>query len=150
MTRDDWIDLAERCEKAARPDREIDALIWQAVYPNASLKHARRGLMIIAADGEVSLSAVTVGGHDHPDAVADSFGAHRLTASIEAATALIQRELPEIDGVLPLRAGGEAWLWPARGPSYKGWRVTAATPALSACAAFCRAKAAMTSQEPTL
>jgi hypothetical protein len=63
-----------------------------------------------------------------------------ITASITAITALIELELPDLDGIIPLKAGGEAWLWPSRGP-YKGWRVTAATPALSTCAAFCRAMA---------
>ena len=64
----------------------------------------------------------------------------RYTASLDAITALIERELPNVTGIIPLTSGDEAWLWPKNG-NPKGWRCNAATPALALCAAFCRAMA---------
>lgn len=34
MTRDEWLTLAKRCEKATGPDREIDVAIIRAAYPD--------------------------------------------------------------------------------------------------------------------
>jgi hypothetical protein len=35
MSRDDLLALSERCEKAQRPDRELDAAIWLVLDPEA-------------------------------------------------------------------------------------------------------------------
>jgi hypothetical protein len=37
MTRDEWKNLAERCEKAAGPDREIDGALYDALAGDGSI-----------------------------------------------------------------------------------------------------------------
>jgi hypothetical protein len=108
----EWIALAERCEKATGSDREID---WSI--------HA------LSIEWPVHLVPRNP---EHPT----------FTASLDDMTALIERELPEVTGIIPLTGGDEAWLWPKSGNPKGGWRCNAATPALALCAAFCRAMAA--------
>lgn len=120
MTRKQWEALAARCEAATGPDREIDALIWNAVHAPGS----------------------------------DLPAGAELTASLDAITALIERELP---GSLYLAR--QLWdkkektafasifeyfgEYPSRyaKTEYNG---LASTPALALCAAFCRAMAERT------
>jgi hypothetical protein len=118
----EWIALAERCEGATGPDRDLDcalyALVRRHMNPVALLESFRR---------EISIQSMV-----------DCF-----TASLDAITALIERELP-------------GWEWQANGnrgkPKSLAWvysgsqhdkvhKSYAATPALALCAAFCRAMA---------
>jgi hypothetical protein len=117
VTKEEWLALAERCEKATGPDREIDAALHDAVYGGSEARETFRkwGCGVIWIKPR--------------------------TSSLDAITALIERKLPSVTGIIPLTSGDEAWLWPKDG-SPKGWRCNAATPALALCAAFCRAKAA--------
>jgi hypothetical protein len=155
---DEWGALAERCEGVKVASREIDALIWQGIYPSCSLKHAHRGFFIPAQQGETPLSAVRVGDHE-PSAVAASFGAPPLTESIDAITAMICLHLPTaiIENArwwgrtdVPPKARISLWDTYPDGHREAGWhsgkdhwRVEAlgTTEALARCAVFCRAMA---------
>jgi len=110
-TEAEWIALAERCEKATGPDRELDAAIYDAVN----------------------------GGSDAWEAIRKWGGVQWIehhTSSLDAITALIERELN-----CSWRAGntpsgrGFALL----GTNTK--EHAASSPALALCAAFCRAMA---------
>ena len=122
MNRDEWTALAERCEKATGPDREID--IWIENYCGIARfreSHPWRA----SIDGQGVRSNV-----------------RPLTAS-HAVTALIERELPEYSW--RLHKGQRyitAELWLSGDCDGHRWALDAATPALALCAAFCRAKAA--------
>jgi hypothetical protein len=146
-TKAEWLALAERCEKATGPDRQIDALIWQILYGKAALKYAHRGHLIEAENGEVPISAVRVTEHD-PESVARSFGAPALTASLDFINALIEREFPEAefnstskvqgDGIGGLKRYAYAWL--VIGPRHYATNAVA-SEALGRAATFCRAMA---------
>lgn len=140
----DLSSLIERIEKSEGADREIDALIYHDLL--GFCRHARK----------VRTGAQSDTGFDCLDCGADSWGnksrnggypagqglhdsAPRYTASIDAAMTLV----PEgFTGLIPVRGGKleEAWLWPTDGTMMKGFRVSAATPALALCAAALRAR----------
>ena len=112
----DWIALAERCEKAMEPDREIDWCIHAAIlnWP-AEIKPRQPG------DAE-------------------------YTASLDAITALIERELPGLGWRIAGQDehGGKPYAqirWPIQNQIWRQEIAHAATPALALCAAFCRAMA---------
>jgi len=74
--------LRERVAKAAGPDREIDALICQALLPDLSgANYGRPGLVV-----DMAAPSVLGGGQ-----IAE---APPLTASIDAALGLVERVLP--------------------------------------------------------
>lgn len=129
-TRETWLALAERCEAAKGPDREISEGILSA------LGYARISDAHWFCEGK---------GHWNDG--------NRIAASLDAITALIERELPgcgwsvdrspsdaKIAGspVLPeafIMQHGDEW-------TYEGWPLCKAhTPVLALCAAFCRAMA---------
>jgi len=63
------------------------------------------------------------------------------TASLDAITALIERELPEVQWLCRTDTlGGFGNLYRRRNPD-RSWPCFAFTPALALCAAFCRAMA---------
>lgn len=123
MTRETWLALAERCEKATGPDREIDGKIAHALRPGVLIR---------------------------------GFYFTPYTASLDAITALIERELPGTSWRIHWRGIGRncCGMISRLGPDDydefnvefgdevaigRGYRV--ATPALALCAAFCRAMA---------
>ncbi len=115
-------DLVARIEAATGPDRDID----REIAPLVGIRVVDEG---------------------HPIGVCyyDQNGAFvplpRFTASIDTALTLV----PEgWTGIIPVRGGrGEdAWLWPENGTMNKGYRVTAATPALALCSAALKAREA--------
>lgn len=122
-TREQWLALAERCEKATGPD---DAVDWDM-------------LMAMCGPGyEDSWLAAPAARY----ALSTSYGYHapEWTASLDAITALIERELP-------------GWGWSIRRKprdkvctAHIGTSVTVSVriqqkPAIALCAAFCRAMA---------
>lgn len=122
MTRDEWLALAERCETAKGPDREIDASIY------ALLGHSvKRGPVSPYPRRERTWCL----------RIAKNWSAmDRLTASLDAITALIERELPGSTFKVGRDGAGANYAQCA------GKRITeAATPTLALCAAFCRAMA---------
>lgn len=123
MTRDEWLELATRCEKATGRDSLLDDAILTAL-------DYRGGYM--GDDGSPEWQKNGSYAISGP-----------ITSSLDNVTALIERELPDVTGIIPLTGGDEAWLWPKNG-NPKGWRCNAATPALALCAAFCRAMAEKT------
>jgi len=145
MTRDEWTALAERCEKATGPDREIDVALCIAADAPRILTHLlskelrplQKGQWYACGDGYVS----------HPewvylDGAPGKSPAERYTASLDAITALVERELPGCGFVVKSRLTTAKTIariflrrWEAVSSDY------ATTPALALCAAFCRAMA---------
>jgi hypothetical protein len=125
MTREEIIALAERCEKATGPDRELDAQIWVAVTP-ACTRRELRG--IHKATGKEQIIDET----REPDGRLIIVPA--VTASLDAAMTLV----PEGWGysICPTSA------LLTRSTSDHGVMARAATPALALTAAALRAKAA--------
>ncbi len=135
-THQEFLQLAERCEKATGPDREIDFAIGllSGVYQLAEPICGER----IEGDTTVYVTYM------HPVYNSQWHGpinscVPKLTASLDAITALIERELPGWHwhasthmrkGVSAINDGSNDWAW-----------ITADTPALALCAAFCRAMA---------
>ena len=124
-----WVELAERCEKAMGPDREIDAAMAKALglVPPGLTPGASRGY-----EARFSNSAGLV------------WDAPYYTTSLDAIAALIERKLPgwrvrwhtDGDGVHEafLEDKGDFDAIDARHTE-----TFAASPALALCAAFCRA-----------
>ncbi len=141
-----WLALAERCETATGPDRIIDGLIYMAMQSNPpAYWEASASGLIWAWNSPPPHPAGTGGRWACPD---------EFTASLDATTALIERELPgwhgDVEVGFPLKGDGiyvarlfsrdcgddEEW-----GDVADAVEVEAATPALALCAAFCRAMA---------
>ena len=129
----EWLALAERCEKATGPDREIDAEIYDALCPQRLGYKAGKNIVRVFG-GAAWLPCFTI--------------------SLDAITALIERELPEMQWLCrpDKEEGGFAKLCNPR--SLKPWETIeqeslktwpcwayADTPALALCAAFCHAMA---------
>jgi hypothetical protein len=128
MTRERWIALAERCEKATGPDREIDAAIFLAINPAFSAPEWK-----LYGGGFRHI-------YDSSDARILPPASHtpgRYTASLDAITALIQKELPEHDYTSGHTNGGLTIHAQCGSTEYR----YAETEPLARCAAFCRAKA---------
>lgn len=139
-----WLELAARCEAAKEADREIDGLI------EAALKWHLPGVypkLTDAAVWEADKGRVTVW-FSKTGLEASVYAAPSYTASLDAITALIERELPA------------AWAWTlgqnihhrtwgvsinnlddSGAPYSVCWGQSNHTPALALCAAFCRAMA---------
>ena len=119
MNRDEWTALAERCEKATGPDREID--IWIENYCGIARfreSHPWRA----SIDGQGVRSNV-----------------RPLTASLDAITALIGREFPQFE--LSISVVAEKCSVKLYAPGLGGGVGVAVTEALARAAAFCRAMA---------
>jgi hypothetical protein len=115
----EWLALGERCEKATGPDREIDGAIFDALSLDLSISAEH-----LAKDKRLTLEWLP-----------------KYSASLDAITALIERELPEVRWVCRTDTlGGFGNLYRRRNPD-RSWPCFAFTPALALCAAFCRAMA---------
>ena len=128
-TKAEWTALAERCEKATGPDQKLDAAIELALG---------RQVEWHVVSGEWNKHPVQLtswGGEAVPD----------FTRSLDAITALIERELPEMQWLCrPDAKGGFGNLYPKSHfdlVDYPIWPSYAATPALALCAAFAKAMA---------
>lgn len=98
MLRDDLQVLLAKVEAATGPDREIDCLIWKIAEPERTImfdagKAFGRGPKHSATYGK--LSDFPLKNWDDWEAVARHIEAPTLTASIDAALALLERMLPE-------------------------------------------------------
>lgn len=108
------LELAERCERATGPDRELDALIWMEVTPSATRREtvvpptsARKGWTIDETrDGSGRLIVVPA-----------------YSASLDAAMTLV----PEGDGVAYILGDG-----PWAGPHARIWEISAEKAAAGA------------------
>lgn len=117
-------DLRERLEGASGPSRELDARLWAALYPN-------QPVMLFGGDvrnGDAPIWGVLANfppdGWTDYETIANSFSAPDLTASIDAALALVSQKLP--DAHMSLHdVGGAYWLgeiadrpaWSAKAPT---------------------------------
>lgn len=138
MSAEMWTRLAERAEKATRPDRELDAAVWWSVNKRSaerSFWNAAFGLPRPLDDDFDGLPAGL-------GRLAVVSGAPRYTASVDAVLALIAETLPgwtwemTTTGFMP----GASLIATDHLRSVYG--AYAATPALAILAALCRAKAA--------
>ena len=137
-TREEWLALAERIEKATGPDRGIDAAI------SIALGDVPKGF---TADKMRGLEACFLNKSGY------TWGAPRYTSSIDTITARIEREFPGHSwAVLRREIGTKAMLdqTPAKDkiaasltlrPVRTAIYADAKTPALALCAVFCRAMA---------
>jgi hypothetical protein len=127
MTDEEWIALAERCEKATVPDDRLSFAIDKLLFAPRLI----RGFKALAP----------------------------YTASLDAITALTERELPDYHWRIQGGRKDTGWTQMSGDPrayiKAKASRLAAhtdgkdgeaATPALALCAAFCRA---MAEKEPT-
>jgi hypothetical protein len=125
----DWIALAERCEKATVTDRKIDVAILLACGWKIERRERDRKEWLYSPNDEY---------HRQDPLFLDM--TWRISRSLDAITALIERELPCRDvhsGTFRGRANG--MIMNADGTAGP-WR-EAATEPLTRCAAFCRAMA---------
>jgi hypothetical protein len=142
-TKSQWIALAERCEKATVADPQIDAEIVALLsdasvlpYPPATDFGPHDRWQFWSIDGKHFL------GNER------KFRVTPITASIDAITALIERELPGSDIIIRL-VRNPSTNWPGKfsarieptGPCDLDIVCRAETQALALCAAFCRSMA---------
>jgi len=116
--------LAERCEQAAGPDRKLDGAVWCAAVGYSFVKWDGAGVVWRGADGSIH--------HCPADRVP------RYTASLDAAVRLVPEGCGYDFGKNLL---GYAWGGITM-PDHNEVETSAATPALSLCAAALRARAA--------
>jgi hypothetical protein len=130
----DLLKLAERCEAATGPDRELDGAIVVAIdgdrqtilynepgpFPQKAVRGPIRDLMLTGDD------------------LASYINAPTYTASLDAATTLVPEGMSW--GVGPRDGTGKAWAWVgSHDDMYLAKKP--ATPALALCAASLRARA---------
>jgi hypothetical protein len=144
MTREEWLALAERIEKATGPNRELDARISVAVgdvvmrFLKVSGKWA---FWTTPVEPMQSASLSNVSGNE--DDAFRSLGnykiAPRYTGSLDAITARIELEFPDrLWTARRLEIGAKAAIDPTLATAIYA---DAETPALALCAVFCRAMA---------
>lgn len=142
-TRAEWVAIAERCERAAGADRELDAEIAVGCRLWLETRYAVSGLIdpLWRADYD-GLFSVLAGPAKMPVCTRE---APLYTASLDAIVSLIERELPDPTWRLLSDCGRafafiniDHYLGEAPGV---GWHTQAATPALALCSAFAKAKA---------
>lgn len=137
MTREEWIALAERCEAATGPDREIDVEIFRLLNP----KYAGPEWQPYAGGLRHIYDSSDTRCVPPPEATP-----YRCTASLDAITALIEREFPRADRVVSVvngnkrapRVGVTLFRFNGTGSQASGG---AGDEARAHCAAFCRAEA---------
>ena len=140
------LQLAERCEKATGPDRELDGEIHAALNPDKQtvIGHEPGRFPRKAIFGPISRIMEEIGGKDG----ADYIGAPPYTASLDAAMTL----MPENYDFGVGRITGDGSFLPCEAdvsPSAQPYDVSmegmaeAATPALALTAACLRARAAL-------
>lgn len=136
MNKEEVREIADACEKASGPDRELDALICAAfrVGTEYSWAYTNYPAWIGGSDGRVSL-----------EKNGPSFEAPAYTASLDAAMTLVPGGWRESYG---RREDGTciAWCHPPRMSNRIGKHGDAATPALAMSAAALRASAHLQSQ----
>ena len=134
MTRDEWLSLAARCQAATGVDRGIDAAMAEALgLPPAGYQFSEDAVIWVRRKGTGPIR----------------WSPPTWTGSLDAITALIERELPSLHWL----TGHAGDLRPQK---YTGYImppspsgdiiVTAHTPALALASAFCLA---MAESEPT-
>lgn len=126
--------LAEACEKAEGPDREIDARIWCALNGKKYKAHfgayGKPGMIQVEyTEPPRRTRCVT---HDYNHALP-------VTASIDAAMTLVPEGFSFGAGRDNIVPGPEGWAWVSNEEDYQ--LVRAATPALALVAAALRARA---------
>jgi hypothetical protein len=106
--------LAERCEQAAGPDRELNQDITKLLVPNNAthIYRSRRGWSFFVYDSGKGIEWL----ENQP-----------YTASLDTAVTLV----PEGCGWMVMSSAAKVGVWPSHG----------ATPALALCAAALRARA---------
>jgi hypothetical protein len=157
-TREEWLALAERIEKATEPNREIDARISVAVgavvmrFLKVTGKWAFWTTPVEPSQC-AALSNVSGNEDDAFRALSKYTIAQRYTGSLDIITALIEREFPGHSwAILKREIGTKAMLdqTPAKdkiaGPitlrqARTAIYANAETPVLALCAVFCRAMA---------
>lgn len=123
--------LSDRLEQAEAGSRELDAEIALASGMYVREKRGRdRQEWFYPTSGGYRKSTSPYAAFD---------GLPRYTTSIDAALSLVPEGWA---GLVPLRGGPNegVWLWPEGKTINRGIRLSAATPALTICAAALRAK----------
>lgn len=155
MTREEWLALAERIEKATEPNREIDARISVsvgAVVMRFSKVTGKWAFWTTPVEPRQSAALSNVSGNEDDAfrALSEFMFAPRYTGSLDTITALIERELPGWTLGLHSRLKYDATFSHAEAGLSRAHISTArpallaaqaATLALALCAAFCRAMA---------
>jgi hypothetical protein len=135
---DETLKLAERCEQAAGPDRELDAIISATLDGYTAIEERHGGWIVATGKGvmERSLGLIDPGKHSrnftpqHHDTPA-------YAASLDAAMTLVPEGM--LWTVEQWANGATASVARTR-PYESGKRYHAATPALALCAAALRAR----------
>jgi hypothetical protein len=156
--------LLERVKAATGPDRAIDCLIWQMAYPDNTVmfdagKAFGPGEKRGATYGKLADFPVD-GGWEDWEGLARHIGAEPVTASIEAALALVERVLPGSCVLVGDYKGlANPAVWGGKYQNAKGWcslspddeamsshRAHAETPPLAILAALLAARSALGEQ----
>lgn len=134
--------LIAKLEGATGPDREIDARLWQRVNPNISVLHDPGNVRDRREAVRGSLASFPMEGWADYGAVADGIGAPRLTASLDAALALVEEKAS--DRLLSLVESVDGWVatltccaGPQTGDVAKG--LSFSTPAIAVLIALLKA-----------
>jgi len=138
-------ELAERCEAATGPDRELDALIYETTpdaidYQRIAIKLADASRLDRYHDGWVTVKGVAGQDDPYPEDL------KRYTASIDAAMSLVPeggfaRIYGEGAQAIIVRPFSGGWLEVSRS-------ALVLTPALALCAAALRAISTLREQTP--
>lgn len=134
------LELAERCEKAAGPDRELDALIFIAREPDSFRLPASDDLDN-EGDPPSPGDVVCLQGF-----VGSVIASPRYTASIDKAATVVPKDYAftvSFIGIPNHPADARVWLPAQKGHGVNADCYDAATPALALCAAALRARAAI-------
>jgi hypothetical protein len=92
--------LIERLEKAEGPDREIDVLLWRE-FGWSEIRDPERNSVTDILGPDVRVNTRTISEaidlflHTDANGIARAWNVPRLTASLDAALALVERVLPE-------------------------------------------------------
>lgn len=136
--RDELLELAERCEKATGPDRELDALIYIVREPD-SLRLPKSD--DLNSEGDRPLVGDVVCLQGFVGAVTTS---PRYTDSLDKAITVVPKDYAftvSYIGIPNHPADARVWLPPQKGSGVNADCYDAATPALALCAASLRAAA---------
>lgn len=140
--------LVERLEKATGGDREIDVLLWRE-FGWSDVRDPERNSVtdILGPDAQVMGATLAQAIERWPNdmaGVARNWNIPRLTASLDAALALVERVLPGWDICLSRVKGDEAATWNAvvgEPDSFSGSEASKPSPALALCLAALKALA---------
>lgn len=158
-----WIELAERCEKATGPDRELDAAVmfdafavpvgqmsdggprgylWPSDNPSWSfgLRFPGKGRDWFAKQRRGDKKETLLLERDGALVLMNDIRVPALTGSLDAITALVEEQMPGAHHGY-CRTDASTWAFVRLG-GVPIESKPAATPVLALCAAFCRAMAA--------